>query len=167
VGPVPGQSLDFDVLQGARTAFAAADFDGDGDLDLAVGDTYGKIRYFRNVGSRRSPRFAAGRELGDLKIRVVPCAADWDRDGRPDIIGSAASGAVSLYRNLGDDRFAPGRELAIPPTPYSPVITVTDWNGDGDEDVIVGTAYGFFCWFERSFLDGGYAQAQRIAAAHR
>ena len=38
-------------------------------------------------------------------------------------------------------------------------MTVTDWNGDGDDDVIVGTAYGFFCWFERSFLDNGYARA--------
>jgi hypothetical protein len=24
------------------------------------------------------------------------------------------------------------------------------------------TAYGFFCWFERSFLDHGYARAELI-----
>ncbi len=38
---------------------------------------------------------------------------------------------------------------------------MTDWNGDGDDDLIVGTAYGYFCWFERSFLDRGYAVAER------
>ena len=60
------------------------------------------------------------------------------------------------------NQFSAPEPLKIPPTPYSPVVTVTDWNGDGDDDVIVGTAYGFFCWFERSFLDHGYARAELI-----
>jgi len=164
VGPVPGQALDFDVLQGARTTFVAADFDGDGLLDLAVGDTYGRLRYFHNVGTRSAPRFDRPIDIGDMKIRMVPCAADWDHDGRLDIVGSAASGNVALFRNLGKNRFASGDPLAIPPTPYSPVVTVTDWNGDGDDDVIVGTSYGYFCWFERSFLDNGYSRAERLTA---
>jgi hypothetical protein len=37
-----------------------------------------------------------------------------------------------------------------------------DWNNDGDPDLIVGTAYGYFCWFERSFLERGYARAERV-----
>ena len=164
VGPIQGQSLDFDVLQGARTTFAAADMDGDGRIDLAVGDTYGKLRTtttWERLPHRdsRSPV-----ELGDMKIRVVPSVSDWNGDGRLDIIGSAASGSVALFRNLGKNRFASAEPLNVPPTPYSPVVTITDWNGDGDEDVIVGTSYGYFCWFERSFLDGGYAKAERVAA---
>jgi hypothetical protein len=164
VGPEEKQALNFDVLQGSRITFAAADFDGDGRMDLAVGDTYGKLRYFRNVGSKTQPLFAKPIQLGDMKIRMVPCVCDWDRDGRPDIIGSAASGSIALFRNLGANQFAEAKPLRVPNTPYSPTVTVTDWNGDGDDDVIVGTSYGFFCWFERSFLERGYAPAVRESA---
>jgi len=150
------------VLQGARTTFAIADFAGDGLLDLVVGDTYGKVRYYRNCGTRKRPKFAAPVEIGDLKIRMIPYAADWDGDGRIDVVASAANGSVAFYRNLGGGRFAAAKPIKVPPVPYSPFVAVTDWNGDGDADLIVGTAYGYFCWFERSFLEHGYAKAERV-----
>lgn len=162
VGPVQGQKMDFDVLQGARTTFTVADFDGDGLPDLVVGDTYGKVRYYHNIGTRAKPRFAAPAQIGDLKIRMVPYAADWDGDGRIDVIGSAASGEIVFYRNLGGNRFAAALPIRVPAVPYSPSVAVVDWNEDGDADLIVGTAYGYFCWFERSFLERGYARAERV-----
>jgi hypothetical protein len=162
VGPEPGRKMDFDVLQGARTTFTVADFDGDGLLDLVAGDTYGKVRYYRNVGTRKQPRFAGPVLIGNMKIRMVPYAADWDGDGRVDVVASAADGAVVYYRNLGGNRFAPARKIAVPPVPYSPSVAAVGWNGDGDIDLVVGTAYGYFCWFERSFLDHGYAKAEQI-----
>lgn len=162
VGPVAGQAMDFDVLQGARTTLTAGDFDADGLPDLVVGDTYGKARLFRNLGPREAPRFAAPVLLGDLKIRMIPYAADWDGDGRLDVVGSSAAGSVVLWRNLGSGRFGDAKPVRFPAVPYSPMVAVVDWNQDGDLDLIVGTAYGFFCWFERSFLDHGYAHAQPI-----
>jgi FG-GAP-like repeat len=162
VGPVPGQAIDFDVLQGARTTLTVADFDADGRLDLVVGDTYGDAMYYRNVGTKSAPRFAPPTLLGNLKIRMVPFATDWNRDGKTDIVGSAASGTVVLWRNLGENRFSAAEPIAVPELPYSPSVAIIDWNDDGDDDVIVGTSYGFFCWFERSFLEQGYAAAQRV-----
>ena len=49
----------------------------------------------------------------------------------------------------------------MPAVPYGPFAAVADWNDDGDPDLVVGTAYGYFCWFERSFLEGGYVVARR------
>jgi hypothetical protein len=162
VGPVPGQAHDFDVLQGARTTLAVADFDGDGLLDLVVGDTYGKVRYFRNTGTLTSPRFAQAVLIGDMRSRMVPCAADWDGDGHIDVVGSAANGSVVFIRNLGGGTFALAQPLHVPLVPYSPSVTVTDWTGDGDADLIVGTTYHYTCWFERSFLEHGYAEAEKL-----
>jgi hypothetical protein len=162
VGAAPETPIDFDVLQGARTTFTAGDFDADGRLDLVVGNTYGIARYFHNVGTKANPRFAAPVVLGDLKIRMVPYAADWNRDGKLDVVGSAASGTVVLWTNLGENRFSGAEAIPVPATPYSPSVAVADWNDDGDEDLIVGTAYGYFCWFERSFLDRGYAIAKPV-----
>lgn len=164
VGPLPDQKVDFDVVQGARTTFAVADFDGDQRLDLVVGDTYGKVRYYQQQGSPDEIRFALPVEIGDVKIRLVPCAADWNADGRTDVVASAASGTVVLYPNLGEGRFGPAEEIPLPAVPYGPSVNVADWNGDGDPDLIVGTAYGYFCWFDRSFLLHGVVRAERLPA---
>ena len=37
---------------------------------------------------------------------------------------------------------------------------VADYNGDGDVDLIVNTAYRYTCLFERSFIESGYALAK-------
>lgn len=96
-----------------------------------------------------------------MKIRMVPYAADWDGDGKFDVVGSAANGEVLFWRNMGDGHFAEAAPIKMPAVPYGPFAAVADWNGDGDPDLIVGTAYGYFCWFERSFLERGYAIAER------
>ena len=167
VGPAPGQKMDFDVLQGARTTFSVADFDGDGLPDLVVGDTYGKVRVYRNTGDGKKPKFAAPVELGDMKIRMVPFAADWDGDGKPDVIGSSADGKVWWWRNGGTGHFDKGKVIPMPAVCYSPFAATVDWNGDGDLDLLVGTAYGYTCWFDRSFLEHGYAVAERAPGRKR
>lgn len=163
VGPKPGQDVkDFIILQGSRTTFTVADFDGDGRLDLVVGDTKGVARYFQNAGTKAEPVFELAHEFESLGIRMVPFAADWNHDGRMDVVGSAASGKVVAWINQGDGKFAPVEPIDFPAVPYSPSVSVIDWNDDGDDDLIIGTAYGFFCWFERSFLERGAFAAERV-----
>ncbi len=195
VGPMPGQKWDFDVLQGARTTVAAADFDRDGRVDLIVGDTYGKVRYYRNTSGGATPTFAAPVVIADVKTRLVPTIADWNGDGWPDVIvGSHKSWIVMNSGKQQGDRFLAPQVLRMAPPnvrttgaleqipgspqwkevsddgggflPYESVLAAADWNDDGDVDLIARASYGVLCWFERSFLEHGYAPAhvQQISA---
>jgi hypothetical protein len=78
-----------------------ADWDGDGLPDLLVGSGDGSVWFFRNLGTRKAPKLAAGVRLvppgnasfGDdapktprRGIRSKVCAVDWNGDGRLDLL---------------------------------------------------------------------------------
>jgi hypothetical protein len=169
VGPI-GKDIekDFDALQGARTVFTTADFDRDGARDLVVGDTYGKIRYFHNLGPRQDsaePTFAPGVEIANLGIRGLVAATDWNADGWPDVVASAANGRVRVLINRqqrSQDRpFDEGFDPKLPPI-VQPRVLVADINGDGDDDLFLPSTQGS-CFIERSFLEAGYARGELLA----
>jgi len=115
VGPSANQKADFDTLQGARTTMAAADFDRDGKIDLVVGDTYGALRYYRNLTGGTDPTFATPEEVAKLNMRLVPSIADWNEDGWPDVLAGSSQSYVIVNRgNDGNARFLPP-ELIKPP----------------------------------------------------
>ena len=170
VGPI-GKDIkkDFDALQGARTVLTAADFDRDGHQDLVVGDTYGKIRFFRQEPAKLAGdgrhRFAQPVEIGNLGIRGLVDSTDWNDDGWPDVIASAANGKVRVFLNTKssgpDARFAEGFDPKLPPI-EQPRVLMADINGDGDKDLFLPSTQGS-CFIERSFLKHGYAQAKLLA----
>jgi len=142
---------------GKASAVAVTDWNGDGALDLVVGNIDGQVQLIPSTGKTQQwgtpkrleaddkPILAAGGDAG-------PCVADWDGDGLPDLILGSGSGAVQWFRNAGT-RTAPkltkpvelvaaaGRENnekkpVTPATRTKPA--VADWNGDGRLDLLVG-----------------------------
>jgi FG-GAP-like repeat len=168
VGPLPGHRWDFDVLQGARTTVTAADFDRDGKVDLMVGDTFGKVRYYRNLTGGSHPVFAAAVLIADAGTRLVPSVADWNGDGWPDVlVGSNKSFIVLNSGRKTGPRFLPQKQLDLPYLPYETTLMAVDWNGDGDTDIMARASYGYLFWFEHSFLEHGYEQARVLAGESR
>lgn len=100
-----------------------ADWDGDGLLDLLVGTMHDAIIWWKNTGTKQSPRFVFRgyvRADGDrLKVPATPVAedsagifkvdyynaptiVDWDGDGRLDILtGGYTTGQIFFFRQVG------------------------------------------------------------------
>ena len=173
VGPLnKDPERDFDALQGARTVLTTADFDRDGRHDLIVGDTYGIVRYFRccELPSGNGSEFTFDDPLviGNLGIRGLVDSTDWNNDGWPDVIASAANGRVHVFLNNAGKtsaRFGEGFDPKLPPI-IQPRVLMVDLNGDGDEDLFLPSTQGS-CFVERSFLQGGYAPGKLIAVETR
>lgn len=159
------EASDFTVLQGSRIVMSAVDFDGDGFEDLVIGDTFADVRVFRGTQHGAIDAFEPGIVVTKLATRpeAVACA-DWDGDARPDLlIGGTAAVPCLLYKNSSRPGH-PSVEDAQPieRVPYvfwGPKLQATDWNNDGDVDLLVQSEF-FSFWLERSFLDRGYQMAK-------
>jgi hypothetical protein len=116
---------------------AAADFDGDGRIDFAVADhDAGNVRvYLRNAANSG---FAedAGSPLALGGAPVDLATADFDRDGRPDLV-VANTNSVTLLRR-GAAGWAADAATPVPAGAYAP--WVGDFDGDGRPDLAVTNA---------------------------
>jgi hypothetical protein len=107
-------------------ALATADFNQDGYADLAVnnGSQSGvTVIYGSAKGLAKSRYLKSSRPLRHL------AAGDFDRNGRPDLIGTDRS-SYTIYRNLGS-----GRRFAARTGTSELLPVVGDFTGDGFDDV--------------------------------
>jgi hypothetical protein len=156
-----------------------ADFDGDGDLDLLCGEFLDGFTFFENTGTRREPKYSAGRRLKtadgkplimDLQM-ITPTAIDWDGDGDMDLIVGDEDGRVALIENTG--KLADRMPLFHSPryfqqeaddVKFGALATPTafDWDGDGDIDIICGNTAGYIAFIEN--LSGPKVEQPKWAA---
>ncbi len=142
----------------ASTVFAF-DWTGDGKLDLLVGNIEGQVAVMPNEGNSKAYAFGKALKLtADGKEITVghgdshPIVADWNGDGAPDLIVGSGDGSVVWFRNAGR-KTEPKLEASRTILSAAPrgndhakpgqcgtrtKVCVTDWNGDGRADLLVG-----------------------------
>jgi hypothetical protein len=128
------------------------DWEQDGDQDLLVGDIEGKIQVIRNASGDRTFKVgqvdrlsAGGTPISTPGRNSGPVVADWDGDGKTDLLVGCGDGSVQFFRNSaegGEPVLAAPVTLIPKPTGtalgYRAKLAVIDWNGDGKQDLLVG-----------------------------
>lgn len=139
----------------------AADFDGDGHLDVALAVHLGGITALRGDGAGGFEPWATGLKLvppGQADNRTflsrTLATLDWDGDGLTDLAALSEGPrhpkatereevetplGVVVYRNRGDGTWAEHLRLSSDAELFGDSITVGDFDGDGRSDVATGT----------------------------
>jgi hypothetical protein len=115
------------------TTQTVADWDGDGLPDIIANSIWGKVHWYRNVGTRKAPKLAAAASIdvewerpqpnlawGWLRPegkalltqwRTTPVAVDWNRDGLVDLVMLDHEGYFAFFERVRRD----GNLLLLPP----------------------------------------------------
>lgn len=140
-----GQSREIDVADlGTGAAVTVADLNGDGLPDLVVADyVHDRFAWWANLGDHQwGPR----RDIGFVNAAFTVRAGDLNGDGRPDLVGaSRATDEVFWYENTPTaDPATPSfvERLVLRHDDMDPQsLGIADFDGDGDNDLVVAFVY--------------------------
>ena len=108
------------------TTLSVADWDGDGLPDLIVNSIWGKVVWFKNIGTRTAPKLAAAQ----------PIEVEWD--------GPPATLPYGWLRPHGKELLTQWRTTPV----------AVDWNHDGLIDLVMLDQEGYLAFFERARRNG-------------
>jgi hypothetical protein len=144
------------------------DWDGDGRKDLLVGLADGTVKVYLNNNTDLDPRFDGGTLLQvgppgskvnlDVGLRAASTVADWNLDGKKDLVIGAYDGKIHVFINEGSDT-APdflaetlaqdnGLELLVDAARSSPHLV--DLDGDGKPDLLSGNTDGELVFYSNA-----------------
>ena len=138
-----------------------ADFDGDGDIDFAVGSALGSyVAIFHGDGAGG----LVHRQNLDAGARVRGlCLLDFENDGDPDLVAATRDGNhVALFENDGVGVFAPAGTFDAGDGEWA--CGVGDLNEDGLVDLVIGARLSGDLSTFLSNGDGIFTEAGRMSA---
>ncbi|MCE7065309.1 T9SS type A sorting domain-containing protein [Dyadobacter sp. CY326] len=132
------------------------DADQDGDLDLLVGKTQGNIYYYSNSGNNKQFTFKlesdafAGVGISFEGRSPQLAVADFDLDGRADLITADHTGNIRAFHNADWGKWTARETLlveqngkaAAPSFGNYLAVAAGDYNGDKKPDVVIGSNAG-------------------------
>jgi len=148
----------FPLLYGCSAKPSLADIDNDGDLDLFVGDSVGKVEFHQNTGTPAAPVFiqqtGTANPLSSVSTDIgrtghiggaAPELVDIDHDGDLDAFVGSLNGMIRFLKNTGNPTNAAFTPIVGVGNPFDGQIlpsysvpAFVDIDGDGDLDGFVG-----------------------------
>ncbi|MFK7846473.1 MAG: FG-GAP-like repeat-containing protein [Rhodothermales bacterium] len=147
---------------GDKSSAALVDIDGDGDLDMFIGEELGAFSYYENTGDVNTPTFAVGgsNPMGafDVGNRSQVTFVDLDADGDYDAVSGEFSGTVNYFENTGTNMAPTFNETVGGSNPFNAIVGATtnsavalgDIDNDLDYDLVMGDKDGGFRYFENT-----------------
>ncbi len=170
---VDSQFQSIDVLANANPCLA--DLDSDGDLDLLIGTSIGRIQYWRNDGTPQN--FNAVLETDfyqGIKTdrQAVPRIADMNNDNLLDLVVGEwdfnSKANVRLYQNTGTPTvpaFTLFSAFVLPvATREFTIPCLYDWDKDNRVDVLLGVYNRGLTWFRNTAPIGQFPDSFTFVA---
>jgi hypothetical protein len=152
---------------GLSSAPTFVDLDGDGDLDIVVGELFGSLNVYDNndadAGFTELTGAANPFNGIDVGNNSAPTFVDLDGDGDLDMVVSELDGTLNVYDN--NDANAGFTELTGAANPFNGIDagifgtpTFVDLDGDGDLDMVVGEYFGTLKVYDNNDADAGFTE---------
>ncbi len=133
-----------------------ADLDNDGDYDLLFGRDLQTFVYYKNTGTNQNPIWTQNTTtFNGVETTTYwknPDLVDIDYDSDFDLVYGTADGIMYLYRNIGTAsspsfQYYPDYFKIIKLSGSGGSVSLADFDGDGDNDLLSGMWNGKFYYF--------------------
>lgn len=190
----PAQGAGDAVIEKICTRPFAGDLDGDGHLDLVVGNFGGHFYFFAGKGkgvfsAKSTPLQNAKGKTLKVDHHSDPFLVDWDGDGDLDLLSGSNSGGAFLFPNEGSAKKAAfGKRQTLLAAARAPSIQqnqafgeahikgpqgatrvwAADMNGDGRLDLVLGDSFTINTpadGLDEKTARARYAEAEKAMAA--